>query len=67
LIKVNNNFQPNLRGNMKKDEAVKLFGGVRPLAEALGLSVQAVHQWGEMVPPLRVYHIKELLAGRGEG
>ena len=51
---------------MKTEEAIKLFGGVRPLAEALKLSVQAVYQWGETVPPLRVYHIKEVMAERGE-
>lgn len=46
---------------MKKSEALKPFGGsVRKLAEALGISEQAVHQWGDDVPQLRVYQIKEI-------
>jgi hypothetical protein len=46
---------------MTKDEAVKLFGGVRALADALNITEQAVHQWGDTVPPLRVYQIRDLL------
>jgi transcriptional repressor of cell division inhibition gene dicB len=46
---------------MTKQEAIDLYGGsTRALAEALGLSVQAVHQWGDKVPLLRQYQIKEL-------
>lgn len=46
---------------MTKQEATDLFdGSIRKLAEALGITEQAVHQWGETVPPLRVYQIKEL-------
>lgn len=49
---------------MTKQEAIELFGGnVRALAEALGITEQAVHQWGERVPELRVYQIKEKMAG----
>ena len=47
---------------MKTAEAIKHFGSIRKLAEALGLSVQAVYRWGEDVPPLRVYQIKDLMA-----
>jgi hypothetical protein len=46
---------------MKKEDAVKAFGSIRKLAEALGLSVQAVHQWPDDVPQLRVYQIRELM------
>jgi hypothetical protein len=50
------------RKNMTTEEALAKFGGSRRrLAEALGISVQAVAQWGAQVPPLRVYQIKELL------
>lgn len=46
---------------MTKQEATDLFdGSVRKLAEALGITEQAVHQWGDTVPPLRVYQIKEI-------
>lgn len=47
---------------MKTAEAIEHFGSIRKLAEALGLSVQAVYRWGEDVPPLRVYQIKDLMA-----
>ena len=45
---------------LKKD-AVDTFGGVVKLAHALGIQHSAVSQWGEFVPPLRAYHIRELL------
>ena len=37
------------------------------LARALGISTSAVSQWGERVPPLRAYQIRDLLAARGAG
>ena len=50
---------------MTKQEAIDLFdGSVRRLAEALGLSVQAVHQWEDTVPLLREYQIKEIIETR---
>lgn len=50
---------------MTKDEAIKLFdGSVRKLADALGITEQAISQWGENVPELRVYQIRELLSER---
>lgn len=52
---------------MLTQEALDLFGGrVRPLAEALGLSVQAIYAWGEEVPPLRAYQIRDILADRAK-
>lgn len=48
---------------MTTEEAKALFGGsTRDLASALGITEQAVHQWGGVVPELRVYQIK-VLAG----
>lgn len=49
---------------MKKQEAIDAFGSVRKLAEAIGITEQAVHQWGDMVPELRAYQIKAVLAER---
>lgn len=49
---------------MKTEEAVKLFGSVRAIAEALRLSVQAIYAWGDTVPALRVYQIREILDAR---
>jgi DNA invertase Pin-like site-specific DNA recombinase len=47
---------------MKTQEAIKIFGSVRGIAKALGISVQAVHRWGDSVPRLRAYQIRDLLA-----
>ena len=50
---------------MKTEDAIRQFGdSVRALAEALGITREAVYQWGETVPPLRVYQIRDLLAER---
>ena len=50
---------------MTKQEAIDLFGGsVRKLAETLGITEQAVHQWGDDVPELRVYQIRELMPSK---
>jgi len=51
---------------MMKYTAIKTFGGVRPLAEALGISEQAVNQWGPIVPELRRYQIQELMDKRAK-
>jgi hypothetical protein len=47
---------------MTKQEAIRIFGGTRALAEALGISTQAVGRWGDEIPPFRQYQIRELLA-----
>lgn len=47
-----------------KEEAIQAFGSVRKLAEAIGITEQAVHQWGDMIPELRVYQIRAVLAER---
>ena len=50
---------------MTKQEAIDLYGGsVRALAEALGITEQAVSQWGDSVPELRVYQIRALALQR---
>lgn len=49
---------------MKTEEAIKLFGSVRAIAETLRLSVQAIYAWGDTVPPLRAYQIREILDAR---
>lgn len=44
---------------MTTKEALALFdNSCRKLAEALGITEQAVRQWGDSVPELRVYQIK---------
>jgi DNA-binding transcriptional regulator YdaS (Cro superfamily) len=49
---------------MTKEQAILAFGTARALAEAIGVTEQAVSQWGETVPELRVYQIKAILAER---
>ena len=45
---------------MKTEDAVKQFGSVRQLANAIGVTEQAVYKWGENVPELRRYQIEAL-------
>lgn len=50
---------------MTKTEAIDLFGGrARDLADALGITEQAISQWGEEVPPMRVFQIRVVLEER---
>jgi len=51
---------------MKKDEAKNLFGSSKAVAEALGISRQAVSRWGDSIPPLRAYQIREIISERKE-
>jgi len=51
---------------MKKDEVIAEFGGVRKLADALGITREAVYQWPTTIPRLRQYEIREILEGRGK-
>jgi hypothetical protein len=47
-------------GDMKTSDVVAEFGGVKALADALGIWPQAVYRWGDTVPPLRRYQIEHL-------
>lgn len=49
---------------MTKREAVRLFGSAYRLSQVLGISRQAVSQWPDDVPTLRVYQIKVIMAAR---
>lgn len=49
---------------MKKADAVKYFGGVGKLADALGIASPSVSEWGERVPPLRQFQIEHITKGR---
>lgn len=48
---------------MTKAEAIAYFGNANRLAKALGIYASAVSRWGNEVPPLRVYQIKEIIGG----
>lgn len=47
---------------MTKSQAIKHFGSISALAKALGVTYEAVRQWGE-VPELRQYQIEKLTGG----
>lgn len=56
--------QPERNNMMTTKEALAMFGGSRrKLAEALGITTQAVAQWGDTVPLLREYQIREIVNG----
>jgi hypothetical protein len=46
---------------METSEAIRLFGSKAEIARALGISRAAVTCWGAVVPPLRVYQLREIL------
>ena len=45
---------------MKTKDAIDLAGNAAALARLLNITQGAVCQWGENVPALRVYKLKEL-------
>ena len=48
---------------MKTDDAVAYFGTKTRLAHALGISLPAISQWGQVVPKGRAYEIQALTKG----
>jgi hypothetical protein len=49
---------------MRTTEAVSWAGGVRRLAERLGVSVQAIYAWGDHPPILRQYELEIISGGQ---
>jgi len=49
---------------MKTKEAVSFFGGVKQLADALGIWPHNISRWGETVPIARQYEIEVKSGGR---
>ena len=49
---------------MKKRDAIAAFGSASDLARALGITRQSVSSWGDDVPELRAYQIREILEQR---
>ena len=46
---------------MKTKRALHLAGGTaRKLADLFGIKEQSVNKWGENIPPLREYQLREL-------
>lgn len=44
---------------MRTRDVFELFGGAAKVARFLGITRGATHQWGEFVPELRQYHLRE--------
>ena len=49
---------------MTTNEAVAIFGSKAEIARALGISRASVTEWGEKIPELRVYQLREILVER---
>lgn len=49
---------------MKTADAIRHFGTQAALARALGVSKQAVAQWGEVVPDGRAYQLQVITGGK---
>jgi len=49
---------------MKTKDAVEFFGGHAALADAIGVTRQAIYMWGDDVPELRSYHVKAVMRER---
>lgn len=43
---------------MKTQDAIKHFGGRKPLADALGIWPHNISRWGETVPLARQYELE---------
>jgi len=51
-----------MKNKITYEAAVEHFGGPKKLADALGISRQAVHGWGGVIPELRQYQIRYLMS-----
>lgn len=49
---------------MNRADAINHFKGIAPLAKALGITYEAVRQWGEEVPELRQYQLELVTNGQ---
>lgn len=52
-----------MRDTMKKSDVVKHFGSNRATAEALGVTKQAVNNWGAVVPEAVAYRVQAITEG----
>lgn len=49
---------------MNRADAIKHFKGITPLAKALGITYEAVRQWGDEIPELRQYQLELVTNGQ---
>ena len=45
---------------MQTQTAIDKAGSATALAQILGITGSAITQWGDTIPPLRIYELKEL-------
>jgi biotin operon repressor len=57
-------MQVHLEEYMTKQQAVKHFKTGAKLAEALGITHQAVYDWGDKIPEVRQYQIEVVTKGQ---
>jgi len=50
---------------MKTQEAIERYGSKSAIARKLDITPEAVMQWGEKVPELRAYQLREIEANEG--
>jgi hypothetical protein len=51
---------------MKTADAIQAFGTKAAIAQALNITPQAVSYWGDEVPELRAYQLRDILAKRAD-
>lgn len=49
---------------MNRADAINHFKGIAPLAKALGITYEAVRQWGDEIPELRQYQLELVTNGQ---
>lgn len=49
---------------MKTQDAIAYFGGIKQLAEALGIWPHNISRWGDTVPTARQYELEVKSGGR---
>ena len=49
---------------MKTQDAIDHFGGRREMAEAMDITPQSTHDWGEEPPLLRQYQLEVITKGK---
>lgn len=49
---------------MTRAEAIEHFGSVSALADKLGITTQAIYDWGDKVPTLRQFQLQIMTEGK---
>jgi len=51
---------------IRVDDAARLLGSKAELARTLGIKPQALTGWGEYLPELRVYQLREIMPDKAQ-